>query len=261
MIAVEGIREKFNSIGADVAFEDRRWKSQSAPVIDVVDDTFVIDTRYDPQAKVRVIDTRPEERHLLLIVRSGKGEVSKYLMGHDERHWFVAAVPEQLPMKNVADAMEALKPARVRNRQKRLGVRAKDRNRRRQKAFIRQGKWFFMPSQKLDTAGCVILRNEPIRRGRGKPHICEELIRKDGYRVWVHGMHAPNGITQAAFKKLPRKVKETFGWSTAFVSDIVYVRGHVRHPDHKTICLKEWHRVLPNTENKARAFRHLNFLD
>ena len=132
MIASDDIREKFKRMGADVTFEDRRWKSQSAPVIDVVDDTFVIDTRSDPKAKVRIIDTRPKERHLLLMVRSGKGEVSKYLMGHDERHWFVAAVPELLPVRNVADAMEALKPIRVKNRQKRLGVTAKDRNRRHQ---------------------------------------------------------------------------------------------------------------------------------
>jgi len=84
-----------------------------------------------------------------------------------------------------------------------------------------------MPAPNMNMAGCVILGNEPIRRGRGKPHICEELIRKDGYRVWVHGMHAPNGITQAAFKKLPRKVRETFGWNTAFVSDFVCARGHL----------------------------------
>ena len=51
--------------------------------------------------------------------------------------------------------------------------------------------------------------------------------------------HAPNGLTQAAFKKLPRKVRETFGWSTAFVSDFVYARGYVRHQDHKTIHLKD----------------------
>lgn len=261
MIASDDIREKFKRMGADVTFEDRRWKSQSAPVIDVVDDTFVIDTRSDPKAKVRIIDTRPKERHLLLMVRSGKGEVSKYLMGHDERHWFVAAVPELLPVRNVADAMEALKPIRVKNRQKRLGVTAKDRNRRHQEAYIRQGEWFFMPAPQLTTAGCVSHCNEPIQRGRGKPHFCEELIRKDGYSVWVHGIHAPNGLTQAAFKKLPRKVRETFGWSTAFVSDFVYARGYVRHQDHKTIHLKEWHRVLPNTENKARAFEHLKFLD
>jgi hypothetical protein len=45
---VGDIREKLYSIGAEVTFEDRRWNSKSAPVIGVVDDTFVIDTRSDP---------------------------------------------------------------------------------------------------------------------------------------------------------------------------------------------------------------------
>ena len=38
-------------MGAEVTFEDRRWKSQSAPVIDIVNDTFVIDTRSDPPSE------------------------------------------------------------------------------------------------------------------------------------------------------------------------------------------------------------------
>jgi len=28
----------------------------------------------------------------------------------------------------------------------------------------------------------------------------------------------------------------------------VYAKGRVRHPDHKTIVLPFWHRVLPNRE-------------
>jgi len=37
----------------------------------------------------------------------------KFLCGHDERHWFVAAVPGR-GVSNVRTAMEALKPAAVR---------------------------------------------------------------------------------------------------------------------------------------------------
>jgi hypothetical protein len=40
-----------------------------------------------------------------------------------------------------------------------------------------------------------------------------------------------------------------------------YACGKVRHPDHKTIRLDVWHRVLMNTENEAPAMRHLVFLD
>ena len=41
----------------------------------------------------------------------------------------------------------------------------------------------------------------------------------------------------------------------------VYVRGKVRHADHKTIALHGWHRVLMNTEDQASAMRNVAFLD
>jgi len=50
MFAMDDIRE-FNGIGEEITFEDERWKSQSKPVIDLVDDTFVIDTRSDAKRK------------------------------------------------------------------------------------------------------------------------------------------------------------------------------------------------------------------
>jgi hypothetical protein len=40
-----------------------------------------------------------------------------------------------------------------------------------------------------------------------------------------------------------------------------YAKGSVRHPDHNTIVLHGWHRVLMNTEQGARAMRHVAFLD
>jgi hypothetical protein len=41
----------------------------------------------------------------------------------------------------------------------------------------------------------------------------------------------------------------------------VYAKGAVRHPDHATIRLVGWHRVLMNTEQGARAMRHVAFID
>ena len=41
----------------------------------------------------------------------------------------------------------------------------------------------------------------------------------------------------------------------------VYAKGTVRHPDHATIRLPEWHRVLMNTEQGAKAMRHVAFID
>ena len=41
----------------------------------------------------------------------------------------------------------------------------------------------------------------------------------------------------------------------------LYAKGTVRHPDHVTIYLATWHRVLMNTEQRAQAMRHVAFLD
>jgi len=59
-----------------------------------------------------VVDVDRSDRHLLLLVRDGE-EKSKFLCGHDDRHWFVAAVPEDARgVTGVAAA--ALQPQLVR---------------------------------------------------------------------------------------------------------------------------------------------------
>jgi hypothetical protein len=41
----------------------------------------------------------------------------------------------------------------------------------------------------------------------------------------------------------------------------VYVKGRIRHPDHATIFLNGWHRVLMNTERQSKAMKNVAFLD
>jgi hypothetical protein len=41
----------------------------------------------------------------------------------------------------------------------------------------------------------------------------------------------------------------------------VYARGAIRHPDHRTIWLPFWHRVLMNTETRSRTMQQVAFLD
>ena len=40
----------------------------------------------------------------------------------------------------------------------------------------------------------------------------------------------------------------------------MFVRGKVRHADHKTVDVDCWHQVVMNTENQA-AMRHIAFID
>jgi len=216
----------------------------------------------DDDPEVAVLDVRPGDRHLLLMVREG-GEKHKFLCGHDERHWFVAAIPEAAPVGTVRQAKEALKPAEVRDAQASKHLGADARNRRKNAAYRRQGEWFFLPVPGFAVDESLVLRNEPIRRGNGgKPHWCESCYRTGGESVYVCSRH-PNGVTEKEYRRIltANARARTWGWQAMRRNPGAYVRGHVRHADHKSIVLHGWHRVLMNTEGQSRALRNVAFLD
>ena len=52
--------------------------------------------------------------------------------------------------------------------------------RRRTPVYVRQGEWFFVPAPQVRPQRWMVLRNEPLRRGNGKPHWAEQLFRQTG---------------------------------------------------------------------------------
>ena len=106
----------------------------------------------------------------------------------------------------------------------------------------------------------LVLRNEPIARGGGKPHVCEEIFRFGGETVYV-SPGAPNGLTEKQYGALSDSERSRWNWRVMRRNPKVYVRGRVRHPDHKTVMLDGWHEVLSNTENLSHAMRNVAFLD
>ena len=260
---------KFARIGARLKFADRparRSRTSGVISLDVQADRkgefFEIVRQPGAEAEVAVLDVQPGDRHLLLLVREGK-EKSKFLCGHDERHWFVAGIPETAPVGTVRQAKEALKPAEVLTAQagKRLGVKA--RNRRKNAAFVRQGEWFFLPVADLAVDKKLVLRGEPLSRGNGgKPHWAEFCYRTGGETVYVCSRH-PNGVTEAQYKGIlaGNPKAKGWGWRTMQRNPGVYVKGRIRHPDHATITLHGWQRVLMNTEGQSKAMRNVAFLD
>ena len=52
-----------------------------------------------------------------------------------------------------------------------------------------------------------------------------------------------------------------WNWQVMRRNSEVYVKGRIRHPDHQTLVLPDWHRVVMNTENQSRAMQHVAFLD
>jgi hypothetical protein len=261
---------KFARIGARVKLADRPPNPYSpapdALRLDVRADRhgefFEVLTPPGADPEVAVLDVRPADRHLLLMVREGGG-THKFLCGHDERHWFVAAVPETAPVGTVRQAKEALKPEEVRDAQASRGLRTEARNRRKNAAYRRQGEWFFLPVPGFAVDEALVLRNEPLRRGNGgKPHWCEFCYRTGGETAYICPRH-PNGVTEDQHRKILASNPKARGWGWQVMrrNPGVYVRGSVRHADHKTIVLHGWHRVLMNTETQARAMRNVAFLD
>ena len=218
---------------------------------------FLISRAQASTTELVVLDVQPRDRHLLLLSRSA-AEKHRFLLGHDERHWFVAGIPESTPVSRVRDAKQALKPDLVQSSER--GVRTKYRDRRTNAARIRQGEWFFVPAPQVRVELLLVLRNEPIARGGGKPHVCEELYRFGGETVYV-SPGAPNGLTDEQYRALSEGARSRWNWRVMRRNPKVYVRGRVRHPDHKTVVLDGWHEVLSNTEDLSHAMRNVAFLD
>src|SRR5437868_3788218 len=138
---------KFARIGARLKVADgptRRTRMAGVIALDVQTDRkgefFEIVRQPEADVEIAVLDVQPADRHLLLLVREGKDK-SKFLCGHDERHWFVAGIPDVAPVGTVRQAKEALKPAEVRLAQALKGLRSSACNRRQTAAYGRQGDW------------------------------------------------------------------------------------------------------------------------
>ena len=217
--------------------------------------------------EVLVLDVVPKDRHLVLMART-PGErnglpdnKSKFLCGHDERDWFVAAVPEKAPVSSVATAKQALKPEAVVAAEERVGVKPAKRQKRKNAARKRQGEWFFIPAPNAKIDEKLILKNEPLQRGRGKPPLAEELIRTGGELVYVGIGTGQNGMSEASYKALSSDDRKRRVLRAMTRNPKVYVRGSIRHSDHKTIHLDCWHLVEMNTESQSRAMANVAFLD
>jgi hypothetical protein len=208
------------------------------------------------------MQAEPNQRHLLLLVRKPgeKPQLDRFLCGHDEREWFVAAVPGGA--SSVRQAMDALQPKDVRDALARNQVSSRKRYARKNRAFRRQGEWFFVPEPSFVVDSKLILRNEPLRRGGGKPHLVEQLYRTGGETVHVCSRH-PNGVTPDEYRSILRSHPDAsrWGWQVMRRNPGVYARGAVRHSDHETITLPFWHRVIMNTETQSRTMANVAFLD
>jgi hypothetical protein len=254
----EAVTSKFEAIGARAKLSKsrRRFRGETVFLLDVKEDKkgeyFDIAVGDNP-VDFKVLQAVPKERHLLLMSEDGQ----RFLCGHDERHWFIA--PVKGSVSTVLDARKSLLPSELSSELKQLpaGKLLKRKN----SSYIRQGEWFFVPVHRdMLEETKVIHKNEPLQRSpRSKPHICEEMIRTGGRTVYV----VRNRVySQKEFTKLKQENdKFAPNFRTTIADPIVYVRGSVRHPDHKTINLSGWHRAFLNDEDSAKSQSTVAFLD
>lgn len=270
---MNAIAKKFEKMGARVKV--RQADSAITPRFNG-SNTFRVDVRKDKEGtffdllvgkavEVSVLDVQPKDRHLVLLARTpgtrthDPDDKAKFLCGHDERDWFVAAVPENRPVSSVQTAKQALKPKAVVDAEAQAGVKPGKRQKRRNNARIRQGEWFFIPAPNVEVNENLILKNEPLVRGRvGKPHLAQYAYRTGGVTVYV-GPGYPNGVTEATYKNMDTTKRALLRPMRRDAR--VYVKGTIRHSDHKTIHLDGWHLVEMNTETQSNAMRNVAFLD
>ena len=266
--AAMGARLKVREIPSRWQMDDRKWFSPVDYAVDIRRDRageffeLRVPTHLTGQLEATVQQSEPKQRHLLLLLRktAGQKQVDRFLCGHDERAWFVAAVPGGA--SSVAQAMQNLQPAGVREALSHHRVSSQRRFSRKNRAFRRQGEWFFVPEPMLVVDEKLVHRNEPLRRGAGKPHWVEQLYRVGGEPVRVSPQH-PNGLTEVEYRELVERDASAYNWPWRFMrrDAVVYARGNVRHADHAVITLPCWHRVSMNTETQTRTMANVAFLD
>lgn len=148
-----------------------------------------------------------------------------FLFGMDEQHLFMAELPHGV--SSVHGARESLRapevPPNLRSRDGRV---------------IRQGEWFFLPVKAQDSAELgsaverkLVMRDVGIAQAArldraGRPHVASEVVVVQPYPTRARSMDP----------SLPK----------------IFVRGDVRHPDHRTVHFRDWRRVVPNRERFDR---------
>ena len=278
----KNINKIFDNIGSRVTFRNARDRSErlSTPAlliniaVDRKGEHFSITINSDvdeSNIEIQMLDCNQDLKHMLLHVRyprlinSGApdnrklklGNVfvdkldpwvnEKLLLGHDEMHWFVAGVSSSTSIKQ---AFDNLRPKEVTRMAMTSGVDPKKLYKRKNKGFIRQGEWFFVPVDFTPDRMTVIHKNEPINRTGGKPHYVEEVVRSGGTTVYTWG-DSGRAISEAEFTKLP--IADRANYKMRRQDARVLARGKVVHPDHKTIVLGGWHQVFLSNEVNSRG--------
>ncbi len=190
------------------------------------------------------------ERKHVEVERTTDANKRKFLVGMDERSYFMAPVADNAI--NIGDAKDKLRNPNLKNDRK----------------TKRQGEWFFQPVNDQEAIDVAIRKGEGIVRKKagigtmlgspgGKPHVADELVRIR--KTTVPEDVGPEPKTTKSMRQFLRDRRMS---QSVMDSDQFFVRGKIRHPDHKTVEFSQWTRVLPNMEERRVAVNGVsNWID
>jgi hypothetical protein len=175
--------------------------------------------------RIDVTASNPHQRQLVLQVQEARrsyeaivdgetkvlhtlGAAQYYLCGQDEAHLFMAQLPHNAATIDHAHRMLAPRVPEEYAKQ----------------PSTRQGEWFFYPAIAVDRE--ELERLEVL--GYGKK---SNISIAEAGRIWRRSR--PHIASELRFLKPGRRI---------------FVRGHIKHPDHRTLTLRDWHFVLLNRE-------------
>ncbi len=132
--------------------------------------------------------------------------------------------------RDVQTAKDALKPAEVWESIRQHKLPAHKRDLRHNAAFVRQGEWFFIPRPALKVNEKLTHKNEPIRRGAGKPHVCQFLHREGGEQVYATAAY-PKGLTLRQFYRgvTSDRQRREHTWRPMVRCTGVWLKSTIRH--------------------------------
>ena len=144
--------------------------------------------------------------------------------------------------RGVATAKAALQPRAVRRRwSSGSGRRTAPPPERRVRP---PGRVVLRPGVELDPPAALVLRDEPLSRGRGKAHMLEFAFRRGGEIVWVNSRH-PSGISEAAYRRLTEEQRGSGRLDAVRPrSRSCSRRARSAIPTTRRSCLRGWHRVF-----------------
>jgi len=169
------------------------------------------------------------------VIEKSKAEARKrhYLMGMDERHLFIAELPR--PATTVAAAHAALRPNEAGSTTAHSGK------------VVRQGEWFFL----LPSPAESVLLEEGIRTNRVVAWRKTAIGPVFDGSPSEHALTAMSGNARVRQRQgNPHVADEVVILSGTIPAEgrRVFVRGAIRHPEHKTVTVDGWRKVLRNAE-------------